>query len=71
MVIEHFTKIHSPTNIKVVPLDPNPNRKSELIKEFGVIFPYEGNDRLEEPNVDARKYFYGGKSVWTLKHIQK
>ena len=56
--------------MKVVPLDPNPNRERELIKEFGVIFPYGGSDRLEEANLDTRKYFCDGKPVWTLEHIQ-
>ena len=65
-VIEHFTKQHRPANMKVVPLNPKTNMEMELIKEFGTLFPYGGNDRLEKPYLDAKEHFSNGKPVWNL-----
>ena len=36
------------------------------IKNFGTLFPYGGNDRLEAPYLDAMEYFFNGDSVWNL-----
>ena len=65
-VIEHFTKYHRPANMKVAPLNPKANMEMELIKEFGTLFPYGGNDRLEKPYLDAREHFNNGEPVWNL-----
>ncbi|KAL5263394.1 hypothetical protein ACHWQZ_G008682 [Mnemiopsis leidyi] len=65
-VIEHFTKHHRPANMKVVPLNPKASMEMELIKEFGTLFPYGGNDRLEKPYLDAREHFNNGEPVWNL-----
>ena len=65
-VIEHFTKHHRPANMKIVPLDPRPHMEMELIKQFGTLFPYGGNDRLEKPYLDTNEHFNDGKPVWNL-----
>ena len=65
-VVEHFTKVHRPSNMKVAPIDPVACKEMELIKEYGTLFPYGGNDRLEQPYLDAKEWFDDGKSVWNL-----
>ena len=65
-VIEHFTKVHRPSNMKVAPIDPDMRNEMDLIKGYGTLFPYGGNDRLEQPYLDAKEWFDDGKSVWNL-----
>ena len=42
--------------MKVRPLDAKITNEMNHIKNFGTLFPYGGNDRLEAPYLDAMEY---------------
>ena len=47
-----------------------------FIRQFGTLFPYGGNDRLEEPKfIDAQGMFYNGSVVFgsylIIKKVQE
>ena len=71
--IKHFTTTHSPKSLKVKPLDVNTSKDLEMnmIKKFGTLYPYGGNDRLDTPYLDAVEHFESGKPVFNLfNHVR-
>ena len=72
LVIEHFTKTHQPSNLHIRPIDADCRKEMSYIRNFGTLFPYGGNDRLEEPKfIDAKERFYNGDCIWQLFEHQK
>ena len=73
-IIEHFTKLHSPTDLTIKPIEQifandvklRCTRETFLIKDFGTLFPYGGNERLENPYIDAQENFDNGHCIYSL-----
>ena len=72
LVIQHFTKEHLPSNMQIKSTDADPRKEMDYIRQFGTLFPYGGNDRLEEPKfIGAQEMFYNGGCIWQLLIINK
>lgn len=73
-LVSHFTKEHSPKDMLIKPIeqifnnDDKLRRKREAcnIKDFGTLFPYGGNERLEDPYLDAQEHFDNGNCIFSL-----
>lgn len=78
-LVNHFTKHHAPSNMVIKPIeqlfkdDTKCRRKLEtqFIKEFGTLYPYGGNERFEDPYIDAQEYFGNGQCIFSLfNHVK-
>ena len=78
LLIKHFTKTHSVSDLIIKPIRTvlgtiDEAKESELhwIKELGTLYPYGLNDRLDKPYIDAHKYYLKGSCVFSLFNRRK